>query len=200
MKSSILTISIVFFCVLQVVMADVPDDDPLAQSQVIRRGGADEVVGMHGNELVVSKYYRAMEVTSSDTLLTALTYQTGAAAGSLFSLSVFNVTDGGLFDIFAVWNGNTTTELVALRPDAYRLDIAVESEWEIRKRTVLSDPPRYAPSVHLLSYPLLAACDVTGSGTDELALAYWARDAQQNPHLYLALYDIDDTLSINRMA
>jgi hypothetical protein len=200
MKTSILTISIVFLGISPVVKADIPDEDPLAESQVILRGGAEEVIGMHGNELVVSKYYRAMEVTPSDTLLTALTYETEGAAGSLYSLATVNVLNEGLFDIFVAWNGNTTTELVTLRPDSYRLDIAVESEWEIQKRTTISDPPRYAPPAHLLSYPLLAACDVTGGGTDELALAYWARDAQQNPHLYLALYHIDDTLSLTRMA
>lgn len=209
-KWIILFISIMLACT-GVSSAQSGNDNPLADSQIIHKGNGNEIIGLNYNgwpdffiSLDVLKYYEAMDVTPTDTLLPVLTFGEGAWPGDEYGFThdiIHLDADGdGLSEIVAVWESDGRLEVVAMQADPNLLGIEVESEWSKHSWLSIGDPPLYHGKWWLPSQPLLAAGDFTGDGKDGFVLAHWTVDNQQDTWLHLALYELGDELEMTMLA
>jgi len=145
MKLYILSTIVMLHFTSLAAFADDPDTlrtDPLAESQVIRKGG-HELIGIRANESItieVSKYFD--ERISPPNILKVLEYH-GPNVDSYFNrynMTTADVNGSGLPEIVAAWTISGEIEIVALRADPIYLGAEILGDsnavWEDMRKGV----------------------------------------------------------------
>ncbi len=185
-------------------------DDPLSESYIIREGGGNELIGIkqayvsyptYAISVEVSKYFKAMQVTPTDTILRVLEYREEFDSYDVqYDLVTLNANGDELSEIVAAWIVNNKIEIVVLQAEPTFLGIDTLASWSKVTRLSKSDPTWFEGDWWLLSPPLLAVGEFDGDESDEFALAYWTIDTQQKTWVNLTLYDVNDSLEVTELA
>jgi len=189
----------------QHAMAQNPDQDPLAESKTIRKGG-HELIGIRPVLRSGTAYDLSIEVSryfhENNNLVRVLEYK-GPAVGRNFdaySITTLDSRGEGISDIVAAWTLAGKVELVSLRADANHLGFAnIDSsgaykyyaQWEDTTTRSITTPAPYDGGNWLRTPPLLKAGDFNGDGKEQILLAYLANH-QGNIIINLSLLDADN--------
>lgn len=214
--------SILLFCVVLALTSIQPafgqnlTDDPLAESQIIRRVG-DELIGIvpkyedgaYSLSVEVYKYFKAMEFNPDASILRVLDYSGPPVADRYFNRYdiTTSVNADRLSDIFAAWMIDGAIDIVALRANPEKLASPQgldgtnqpSAEWEKITHFSKSDPVPFDGPIWLTTAPRLTSGDLTGDGSEEIILAYLAIDSDEIS-INLSLLDVSDSLEITELA
>jgi hypothetical protein len=210
MKSLLSGFACLIFSVIQPLAAQIPVDHPFSESQVIRPGG-DELIGIRAKQtgstydlvIEVSRYFT--EYLASPNMVKILEYMGPQVDRNFnrYSMVTADLDGNGLSEIVATWIVQNKVEVVALRADAFYLAGGILGDsvavWEDTVHVSKPGPVPFSGEGWLRTPPLLASGDFSGSGTDELVLAYMA-DVSGNIRLHLAVFVADDGLESIREA
>ena len=180
--------------------------DPIADSiKVISNGGREEIVGgRYGGSLTVSKYFKALEYGPHDTLVQVLEYTPDFLSGpGLCGALTGNFDTDPLPEIAGLWvsAGRDSLGIMLLKPAAASLSTPGVARWSKTTHALQSTPPPFigGPKYRGVDAHIVEG-DFDGDSLKELIVAYWANVGSGTPHVNLTLYDVGDSLTLNRKA
>ncbi len=184
-------------------------EDPLAESYIIKNGGGQEIAVLtsHSGDVVIDvfKYFKEMEIAPHDSLIHASRYispHTFRPNGEL-DMTVDDFDGDFLSEIVAAWEGTDgTVQLCILKPDPTFLG-AIDSlaSWAKIRHLEKNNPLLFRSGGWQAPPDIqLSAGNFDADLQKEFALAYWADDGQGNGYVNITVYDVDDTLGVYEAA
>jgi len=199
MKRTFVCLNIILvFCSL--LSAQLPADDPLAESYIIHNGSGDELITVQGNyssiEVNIYKYYRAYELYSRDTLLHCQSW-TEQSNCYFFDMDIYDFDNDELSEILTVWISGQQVEIALLEPDPARLTIDSTGAWSRIERLAKTTPAPITTNMwDLAGGVFVKSGNFDSDSLGEFVVAYWAEDGK----IELAVYDVSDSLDITELA
>ena len=189
MKFCVLLLACIALFPQQFLLAQEVEDDPLADTRVIRRGG-DEIIGIapvydsntrtYRLTVEVSKYFTASEATLTDTVFRVLSYAGPVVDTrdiSNYDITTLDADADGLSEIAAAWAVDSTIEITLLKANPYKLVTGSEAGWADTSIYQFPTPDYFHPGGAMINGPLLTSGDYDGDGIEDLAVAYLSGDS-----------------------
>ena len=208
MKRMIIALAILLIGLPQLIQGQNQEQDPLAESGTIRRGG-DELIGIRAELKSGSQYDLLIEVSRYfhvlNDVVKVLEYK-GPVVNRNFNaygITKIDANGNGLSEIVAAWIIDNRVELVALTADPNLLGFTTigsgdiqefKAEWQDTVRLSKTQPVPFAAPSWLRTPPRLVAGDFSGNGTEKLALAY-AATHQDNSVINLSVFDVAGSIT-----
>ncbi len=195
-------LSLIFIVLFNLTFAQEPEEDPLAESYIIRGGGGEEIVkikgGAEASYISIYKYFREMEFAPGDTMINMLSYLISPGGyGVIYDIAVNDLDADGLNEIVAVWTADGAVEIVVLKPDPDLLGIDSLAGWQREIQL-----QKQSPVIHSgfeFGMPPVALVQIGNFDSDslmEFIVAWWADDGDKNGYVNLTLFDISDSLTV----
>ena len=180
------------------IEAQLPEDDPLAESYIIHRGGGDELVAFEPSGIDIYKFYKALEYYNNDTLIKTLSWNGLVGYPYSYDIDLGDLDNDELSEIVATWVNSSQVEIVVLKADPARLIVDSISAWDKIIRLTKTTPATYITEDNW--YPLLSGVFVKTANLDsdsqgEFVVAYWAADGM----VEITAYDVGDSLAITEL-
>jgi hypothetical protein len=118
------------FISFSLLEAQLPEDDPLAESYIIHYGGGDELVTFDFANISIYKFYKSLERYNHDTLIKTLTWSGVSGYPNSADMDLADLDNDELDEIVATWINNNQVEIVVLKADPARLIVDSISAWD----------------------------------------------------------------------
>jgi hypothetical protein len=197
--TKMIAVIVLMFLSINMMDAQVPQNDPLAESYIIHNGGGDELVTFSLENISIYKYYKAFEYYNHDTLVNLLSWSDDNFPlpwGSVFGIDLGDLDKDHLQEIMAVYKADNEVKTVILKADPASLTIDSINAWKNIKQITKSSPGIYQPSISqsIVGF-LVKSGNLDSDSLGEFVTAYWASDG----FIEITAYDVDDTLKITEL-
>jgi hypothetical protein len=188
------------FLTYGLIHAQLPEDDPLAESYTIHDGGGDELITI-GNvypmfEISIYKYFSAFQPYSRDTLIQMLTWDTEGTY-DYFDMDLYDLDNDELQEIVAARLAADQVEISVLKADPARLMVDSTNAWGKIVQVSKSSPAPINNGQWDLGDGIFVKCgNFDSDSLGEFAVAYWADDGK----IEISIYDVSDSLTVTELA
>ncbi len=190
---SSLFILTVFFSLLY---AQEPSDDPLEESYIIQAGGGSELVTIENSEIAIYKYFEELTLFDRDSLVKTLSYQT---SGTNHDICIDDFDHDQLSEIAVGVESDGQAKWILLKADQNLLSIDTLAQWEKTLEGTVSGPVIYQTGWGTISPVLITSGNFDSDVQMEFALAYWAKDIDEEGTIRILIYDVSDSLTVTNL-
>jgi hypothetical protein len=178
--------------------------DPISDTvKVIINGGRNEIIGSNYADIFISKYYKAMEFASVDTIVTMLRW-TPVANGGLIEALPAKFTTYPLPEIatLSVSADGDSLTIGLCEPERASLTNPAVARWARTRTFSQSTPAMFRANSYGLWRGVMASLAVgrfAGDSVCQLVVGSWIDKGAENGAVNLSVYNVTDTLTATRM-
>jgi hypothetical protein len=173
-------------------------------NKVIINGGRNEIIGSNYSDIFISKYYKAMDFASVDTIVTLLRWVPAVNGGIINALAA-RFTTYPLPEIatLGVTAGGDSLTIGLVEPDRASLSTPAVARWARTRTFSQTAPALFRANAYGLWRGVTASLAVgrfAGDSVCQFVVGSWIDKGAGNGAVNLSLYNVTDTLTATRLA
>jgi hypothetical protein len=170
-------------------------NDPLEGHSIIHNGGGQEIIYSSPGSVSIFKYYKAMEISPRDTVLSVLGYSHSGATG-IPDMITSDLDADSLSEIVKTWIEGSKVKIAVLKPDPNLLSIDTLANWQKINTLEKTSPVPVGENNGYTKVVLVESGNFDSDPQREFVIAYLADNGTGKWYVNITLYDVDDSLNV----